>query len=210
MEDNLSMDLGMGYGEGEWFRFLPLLTSCCAAQLPTAHRPLLVQGWGPSDLVDCSEWAQRCYDPLGPWWWECQSLAFGAWLGEDAVRSHLESAFGSIPSLSMNVALGRFEVSKCFRFCRWEDDLALPGRLMISVSINHVRYLNQEASLGQLFRMFFVEHGVLFVHILYLILIRGLKKQEWIPFCVFPQLQVRWFSDAGSPLLFQRVLFSLF
>ena len=69
---------------------------------------------------------------------------------------------GSIPSLLMNVALGRFEVSKCFPFCRWEDDLVLPGRLMISVSIDHVQYLNQEASLGQLFRMFFVEHGVLF------------------------------------------------
>lgn len=178
MEDNLSMDLGTGYGEGEWFRFLPPLTSCCAARLPTAHRLLLVQGWGPPDLVDCSKWARRCYDPLGPWWWECQSLAFRAWTGEDAVRSQLESAFGSIPSLLMNVALGRFEVSKCFPFRRWEDDLVLPGCLMISVSIDHVQYLNQEASLGQLFRTFFVEHGVLFCcthSILYSY--QGLKKR---------------------------------
>ena len=81
-------------------------------------------------------------------------------------------AFASIPSLSMNVALGRFEVSKCFPFCRREDDLVLPGFLMISVSIDYVQYLNQEASLGQLFRVSFSWNMVYFlvVHIPFFIL----------------------------------------
>ena len=81
-------------------------------------------------------------------------------------------AFASIPSLSMNVALGRFEVSKCFPFCRWEDDLVLPGFLMISVSIDYVQYPNQEASLGQLFRVSFSWNVVysLVVHMPFFIL----------------------------------------
>ena len=70
-------------------------------------------------------------------------------------QSHLESASASVLSLSMNVALGRLEVSKCFPFCRWEDDLVLPGFLLISVSIDYVQSLNQDASLGQLFGISF-------------------------------------------------------
>lgn len=48
-EDNFPIDRGWAGGVGVWFRFHPLLTSCCAARFLTGHGPVLVLGPGGED-----------------------------------------------------------------------------------------------------------------------------------------------------------------